>query len=273
MYLTIDSADFCTLTEHVTGWNRAQQRAYDEDPLDPNWAECLEQLLNRRLHGEPVAYITGTRWFYGSTFFVTPNVLIPRPETELLIDLILDYRTKGKIKKAPIIWEVGTGSGCVAISLKLLWPEAQVFASDNSWPALSCAKHNAISLGAGEIHWVCMDVLTSCQTDVGICDILVSNPPYIPWRDPHLQRGDLRFEPKSALTDHSDGLTIPRKLCHSSTFLKEENGLLLIEHGYNQAQSIRAIMNESRLQNIATHQDLSGRDRVTLGWRKQTKTT
>lgn len=250
------------LLQHITGYTRAQLITHDHETLPENqWAQ-LNQMQSRRLAGEPIAYLLGEREFYGRSFCVSPAVLIPRPETEHLLEWALQ-----KLPEKGTLWDLGTGSGIIAISAKLERPDACVFASDVSPQALDVAQHNAKTLGA-EVHFGAGSWFQAAQhfrlPEKG-CDVIVSNPPYIEQHDVHLQQGDLRFEPQHALTDFADGLTHIREIvAHSRDFLRVE-GWLLFEHGYNQGEAVREIFRQHGFVQVATLPDLAGLDRVSMG--------
>lgn len=250
------------LLQHVTGWTHAQLITRDQELLAENPLQTLQQLVQRRVSGEPLAYILGVREFYGRTFAVSPAVLIPRPETEHLLEAALQ-----KLPKNGTLWDLGTGSGILAISTKLERADVQVFASDLSESALAMAQHNAQVLGAdvafGLGSWFQAAVHFSLP-EQGV-DVIVSNPPYIECDDGHLQQGDLRFEPQSALTDFADGLSHIREITAQSVDFLKQNGWLMLEHGYNQGEAVRTILAQSGLVNVVTLSDLAGLERVSLG--------
>jgi release factor glutamine methyltransferase len=178
--------------------------AHGDHTPNAEQAQRLEHLLQRRIEGEPLAYLLGRREFYGRDFGVTPSVLIPRPETELLVETVLDRGPAGPAR----IVDVGTGSGCIALTLALERPDWQVLATDLSAAALAVAQGNGQQLG-GTVEWIETDLLAGVP---GPFHVIVSNPPYVAAGDPHLSRGDLRFEPMTALTDEGDGLVLIRRL-------------------------------------------------------------
>ena len=233
--------------------------AHDRDPLTPQQYSDFEFLLNKRLQGEPIAYITGWREFYGRPFRVTPDVLIPRPETELLVDLVLAQIPSDQTVE---ILELGTGSGCIAISLALARPHALITAVDNNAAALSVAQRNAIELGA-TVNFLKSDWFSSLPERK--FDLIVSNPPYVARDDTHLLEGDVRFEPLSALNSGVNGLDdLHYIITHAPSFLKAR-GSLLLEHGYGQGQAARILLQAAGYSSIETWQDLSKMDRVSGG--------
>lgn len=250
------------LLQHVTGLTRAQLITHDKNLLLENQLVELNHLAQRRLLGEPLAYIVGEREFYGRTFAVSPAVLIPRPETEHLLETALQ-----KLPENGTLWDLGTGSGILAISAKLERPDLKVFASDISAEALAVAQQNAHTLSAdvafAQGSWFQAAAHFSLPEN-GI-NVIVANPPYIERDDVHLQHGDLRFEPQSALTDFADGLSHIREITAQSVDFLQQNGWLMFEHGYNQGQAVRDILAQSGFANITTLPDLAGLDRVSLG--------
>lgn len=246
------------LIQTVQNWTHSQTISHSQDPIAPDTLARLEQLAQRRRAGEPIAYLIGQREFYGRPFHVSPAVLIPRPETELLLETALAHLPPhGKL------WDLGTGSGIIAISAALERPDATVYASDISHEALTIARDNAQQLGA-RVQFAQGTWFTAFpqQTD---CDILASNPPYIEAHDPHLQQGDLRFEPSHALTDGADGLQHIRHLAQHAPAHLKHGGHLIIEHGYNQGHAVRQILAQHGLTDIQTLHDLAQHERITLG--------
>jgi release factor glutamine methyltransferase len=218
--------------------------------------------LQRRLQGEPVAYILGRREFYGLEFEVTPAVLIPRPETELLVDCALArLPASGRAR----VLDIGTGSGCIAIALARARPAMQLVATDASLPALQVAARNAQRLGAGDIEF---RQGPSYRPIAGErFDLVLSNPPYIGEGDPHLQQGDLRFEPKQALTPGADGMALLRELAAGAPAVLQPGGWLLLEHGYDQAQAVCTALEAAGFDEVFSAPDLAGHLRVTGGRR------
>ncbi len=233
--------------------------AHDTDPLDAIHRAAFDALLQRRLAGEPVAHLTGTREFYGRAFRVTPDVLIPRPDTELLAELALSRLPPGA---ARAVLDLGTGSGCLAITLALERPAAQVTAVDRSLAALLVARDNAVQLGAAveflESDW--FGALSGRRFD-----IIVSNPPYVAAADPHLARGDVRFEPVSALVSGGDGLDDLRRLIAAAPQHLSPGGSLLLEHGYDQAETVRTLLAAQGYTQVASWNDLAGIPRASGG--------
>lgn len=249
------------LLQHITGYTRSQLITRDHEILPENQIQQINQLFERRKSGEPVAYILGEREFYGRPFRVSPAVLIPRPETEHLLEAALC-----RLPENGSLWDLGTGSGIIAISAKLERPDSLVFASDFSAASLQIAQKNATNLGAevafSQGSW--FEAAANFRLPETGLDIIVSNPPYIENNDIHLSQGDLRFEPSHALTDFADGLAHIRVLIEQGQYYLKPKAWLLLEHGYNQAAAIRELCAQYAYQNIETEQDLAGLDRITF---------
>lgn len=246
------------LLQYITGLSRSQLITHDSETLSPEHESSLHALCQRREQGEPIAYLLGEREFYGRSFTVSPAVLIPRPETEHLLEAALC-----RLPARGFLWDMGTGSGIIAISAKLERTDANVFASDISPDALNIAQHNAQRLGAAvafaQGSWF------DCAVSVHKFDVIASNPPYIDSHDTHLQQGDLRFEPAHALTDFADGLAHIRHIvAHAPDYLQPQ-GWLLLEHGYDQGAAIRDLFAQHGYTQVETLCDLAGLERVTLG--------
>ena len=215
--------------------------------------------VERRCAGVPVAYLTGEREFYSLAFRVTPAVLIPRPETELLVEAALE-RVPAHVPFR--VLDLGTGSGCVAVAIAKHRPRAQVTATEVSRDALAVARENAARNGSGiefiESDW--LDALAGRRFD-----LVVSNPPYVAERDPHLSQGDSRFEPRAALVAGTDGLSSIRLIITQARAHLEPGGGLLFEHGYDQAARCRALLAQAGYVGVATRNDLAGIERVSGG--------
>ncbi|QGU33140.1 peptide chain release factor N(5)-glutamine methyltransferase [Thermochromatium tepidum] len=246
----------------ATGWTRTALLAWPERILDPAAAERFAALLARRLTGEPIAYILGRQTFWTLELRVTPDTLIPRPETELLIEIALDRLAAQR----PVqVADLGTGSGAIAAALASERPDWRLIATDRSAQALAVARDNFRLLGLEQIRCLQMDWLRALASDT--LDAILSNPPYIAEQDPHLGRGDLRFEPRLALTPGGDGLDAIRAIAADAGRCLHPGGLLAVEHGFDQAERVRRILAQSGLRAIETHRDLAGLERVTLGYR------
>ena len=244
------------LLGHVLGKPRSFLLAWPEHEPEIAQVRRFLELLERRCHGEPVAYLTGRREFWAYEFEVEPAVLIPRPETELLVE-----RALARIP-ATAAWrlaDTGTGSGALAVTLKLERPRCTVLATDRSFAALRLAQRNARRLGA-RIACIQADWLAPIAS--ASLDLIVSNPPYIPAGDPHLQE-EIRFEPRQALVAGSDGLDAYRRLIPQARRVLRPGGWLLLEHGFNQHEAVAALLKQAGFRNIGGQADLQGHLRVT----------
>ena len=231
---------------------------YDE-PLSKSELETLRDWVKRRLTKEPLQYITGACEFYGREFIITPDVLIPRPETERLIDIAL---TRLKTVKSPKILDIGTGSGCIAITMAKERPDAKVVGVDNSIRALKIAERNSIHLEVTEYSFIEMNILKS--TPKGMFDLLISNPPYISKKEiPELMKDVIGFEPESALTDYSDGLTFYKRFSEIAPKIVHNNSLLILEVGLKEhPQKVYDIFFDQGYTSIELIKDYNGDDRV-----------
>lgn len=227
-----------------------------EARFHPRYLESLE----RRLAGEPMAYILGAREFYGLEFRVTPDVLIPRPETELLVELALARIPEGHARR---VLDIGTGSGCIAVAIAHLRPNARVIATDLSAAALAVAQENARLHTAHNIEFRLGDGFAAVANER--FDLIASNPPYVAVGDPHLSRGDLRFEPKQALTSGEDGLIMLRTIIQQAPARLQAGGWLLLEHGYDQGEAVRGLLEHCGFVGVVTERDLAGQERVSGG--------
>ena len=240
--------------------NRAWLLSHPEQSLDAGQHAQYSALLERRLAGEPVAYLLGEREFYGLPFRVSPATLIPRPETELLVELALQRIPQ---QGACRVLDLGTGSGAIALSIADARPEAEVVATDASMAALELAQFNADQLKLGNVRLLHSDWFGALQGER--FDIIVSNPPYIAAGDVHLAQGDVRFEPRSALVSGTDGLDDIRHICSQARIHLRPKGWLMFEHGYDQAAQVRALLQQSGFKEIFSARDLSGIERVSGG--------
>lgn len=247
------------LAAHAWQVSHAWLIAHDTDPLSDAKVTAFETLLNRRMAGEPIAYLTGTREFYGRPFRVSPDVLIPRPDTELLVELALARMPAGQ---AMDVLDLGTGSGCIATTLALERPLTRLTAVDRSAAALAIARQNAEDLGA-HVEFLASDWFAALAGQN--FDLIVSNPPYIAAADPHLSRGDVRFEPLSALAAGLDGLDDLRRLIAEASAHLKPGGTLLLEHGYDQADAVQDLLRARGIRQPQSWSDLSGILRVSGG--------
>ncbi len=239
---------------------RSHLRAWPDKQLEPGQISAFLSLVQRRQQGTPIAYITGSREFWSRDFHVTPDVLIPRPDTELLIELSLKLIPADKPVK---IIDMGTGSGIIAITLAAECPSAEVSAADFSLAALRIAQHNAGKHNVSRINFYHSDWFANIPDSQ--FSLIVSNPPYIAEDDSHLQQGDVRFEPQTALRAAEQGLGDIKTIAGAARSYLEHGGHLLIEHGYNQQQQVQAIFKDFHYDNVQTYTDLSGQPRVTYG--------
>lgn len=253
------------LLGHALGRDRAWLFAHARDAVDAAAAARFVSLCARRARGEPVAYIIGRRGFWTLDLAVTPDTLVPRPETELLVEaalarLPLDPRS---LKRPLQIADLGTGSGAIALSLASERPLATVLATDASAAALAVAGANARDNAIDNVRFVQGDWL---QPLAGLrFDLIASNPPYVAEGDPHLGEGDLRFEPAMALSSGSDGLDALRTIISGAPLHLEPGGVLLVEHGLEQGPSVRALFSSAGFLGVETLRDLEQRERITLG--------
>lgn len=247
------------LLMQVTGLGPAKLVGYPELELTVEQEEAYCRLAERRLAGEPIAYLLGEREFYGRPFRVSPAVLIPRPETEHLVEAAL-----AKVGRRPArVVDLGCGSGAIAVTLALEAPEWQVSAVDVSEAALTVARGNAAQLAAPVTFYQGSWYVPLPET--AVFDLIVSNPPYIAATDHHLDEGDVRFEPRLALTDEDDGLSCLREIAAGTQSRLLPGGWLMVEHGYDQGVSVRELFRAAGLAEVETLPDLAGLDRVTLG--------
>ena len=284
------------LLQHVLNVNRGWLIAHEDDALQANHHQTLEALLKRRLSGEPMAYILGVREFYGLRLKVSPDTLIPRADTETLVEAALakipqntqapsfrlEQFTKLRTKQSSIdetdsdlhqndkIWndelrilDLGSGTGAIALAIAKHRPQAHVTALDASQAALNIAIENAQNLNIPNVKCILSDWFSALLNEK--FDIIVSNPPYIEASDAHLQQGDLRFEPRSALASGADGLDAIRHIIKDAPSHLNPHGWLMLEHGYNQASKVAALLKQAGFSDISHAKDLSGIERVTIG--------
>ncbi|MEZ5560861.1 MAG: peptide chain release factor N(5)-glutamine methyltransferase [Pseudomonadales bacterium] len=233
--------------------SRAQLLARPETALAPTAERQLNDWAERLRRGEPLAYLTGRREFWGLCFEVSPDVLVPRPETELLLELALT-----RVESGARVLDLGTGSGAIAIALAL-HSDAQVTAVDLSRAALQLAARNGRRLGAA-VHWLHSNWLAGVE---GRYEMIVSNPPYVRAGDPHLAA--LRYEPQDALVAGADGLDALRCIVRDAPAHLTPDGWLLLEHGYDQGAAVRALLTPAGFVDVVSERDLAGHERVTLG--------
>ncbi|MDE2271852.1 MAG: peptide chain release factor N(5)-glutamine methyltransferase [Xanthomonadaceae bacterium] len=245
---------------HVLGVSEAWLVVHADDAVEPARAALFRDLIERRARGEPVAYLTGSRGFHALELQVTPDVLIPRPETELLVDHALQ---RVPVDADCAVADLGTGSGAVALAIASQRPRARVLATDASAAALNVARENAARLGLRNVEFVAGDWCAALGD--ARFEVIVSNPPYIAEEDPHLQQGDLRFEPRAALASGADGLDAIRIIVRDARRHLRDGGWLLFEHGYGQGTAACELLARHGYQDVFTERDLEGRERVSGG--------
>ncbi|WP_027080691.1 peptide chain release factor N(5)-glutamine methyltransferase [Luteimonas mephitis] len=256
----VAAGEAALLLAHVLDRSRSWLYAHGEAPVPERDLARFEQLVARRAAGEPVAYLLGTRGFWRFDLAVTPDTLIPRPETELLVELALARIPE---QAAARVADLGTGSGAIALAVAGERPQAQVVAVDLSLEALDVARGNAATLGIGNVEFRSGDWLAPLSGER--FDLIASNPPYIAEGDVHLAQGDLRFEPRGALASGTDGLDAIRTIVAAAPAHLHDGGWLLVEHGWEQGAAVRALFAGAGFVDVATERDLEQRDRVTLG--------
>lgn len=248
------------LLGHALAKDRAWIAAHRDAPVDATQLRTFESLSRRRRNGEPVAYITGRREFYSLEMEVNSDVLIPRPETELLVELAL----AGIEPAAPArVLDLGSGCGAVALAVARARPRAFVVGVDVTLEAIALARRNAQRLGISNARFVESNWYDAVADEV--FDVIVANPPYVAAGDPHLTEGDLRFEPRAALTPGVDGLAAIRVLIAGARSHSRRGGWFLTEHGYDQAESVQAMFVNAGFSEVQTRRDLAGQPRVTFG--------
>lgn len=245
------------LLGHVTRLSRVQLITQSERALTADEAQQLSQLFTRRVEGVPIAYLTGEREFFGLSFDVTPAVLIPRPDTELLVELALQH-----LPPQGRVLDMGTGSGAIAIAIAHARPDAIVTALDVSAEALAIANGNA-QKNQVKVNFLRSDWFAAVAQQR--FDLIVSNPPYIVAGDPHLSEGDLRFEPVDALTDHANGLSDLQTIARNAAQYLAPEAWLLMEHGYDQAAAVRDVLSAHAYLEVQSWRDLAGIERVSGG--------
>jgi release factor glutamine methyltransferase len=279
------------LLQHVLEVPRSYLLAHSELVLNATRQAAYDSLLQRRLQGEPVAHILGEREFFGLSFKVTPDTLIPRPETELLVELALQHMPppqpsdgttshstrlpndasqvagypggSGRIR----VLDLGTGSGAIALSIAQSRPDADVVAVDASEAALQVAAENARRLGIANIRFVHSDWFSGLAGQD--FNLIVSNPPYIAADDAHLSQGDVRFEPITALASGADGLDDIRRIVAQAEDFLGHDAWLLLEHGYDQADKVRSILQQHGFAGVMSAKDIAGIERVSGGKRSK----
>lgn len=242
---------------HILKKNRTYLRTWPERQLKVKELDQFKDLLKQRQQGQPIAYLVGNREFWSRDFYVDTNVLIPRPDTETLIELCLQLIQH---KPNARLIDLGTGSGIIAITLAAEFPELNVTAVDSSVAALKIAQHNAQLNNTPNIHFLQSNWLAQLENET--FDFIVSNPPYIAPDDPHLNQGDVRFEPTSALIAEQHGLQDIMHISAQSQRHLNKGAYLIFEHGYNQQHAVHSILDQHQYQNIHCLHDLSNQPRV-----------
>jgi release factor glutamine methyltransferase len=257
-----DSAKFDAelLLTKVLNKDRSYLYTWPENVLSTEQQQTFEQLIQARIQGQAVAYLVGEQAFWTLNLKVTPDTLIPRPETELLIETALEhYATQASLS----ILDLGTGSGAIALALASEFPHSQVLAVDISPAALKVAQHNAQTHQLDNVEFLHSSWFS--QIPAQQFDLIISNPPYIESEDPHLQQGDLRYEPQIALASGIDGYDAIQEIIQNSpTYLKPQAHLML-EHGYQQAATTRHYLSQANFEDIQSLKDLAQHERITIG--------
>jgi release factor glutamine methyltransferase len=242
---------------------RSALLSQDDLQLNIQALEEWQTLITKRLQGEPIAYLIGKKGFHNIELFVAPGVLIPRPETELLVEIGL--REIERLHGLAKVLDLGTGSGAIALAIASESAQVLVTATDQSKEALEIAKVNAEQLHiAHRVQFLEGNWYEALESDSSF-DIILSNPPYIAAQDTHLSQGDLRFEPISALTDHAGGLSCLKAIIEEAKAHLNPNGLLAIEHGFDQSDAVVALMKTTGLSDVQTYLDLAGHRRAASG--------
>lgn len=266
-----DSArlDVELLLMHILQQNRAYLFAWPEKQLSQEHSIQFERAFARRLAGEPIAHITGQREFWSLPLAVNNSTLIPRPDTEVLVESVLELFAQDAIGHTRHCLDLGTGTGAIVLALASEKPEWQFLGVDYSADAVALAENNRSALGFNHVRMQLSNWFA--QIPAQQFDVIVSNPPYIDAQDVHLHQGDLRFEPRSALVAANRGLADIEEIVQMSRTFLHEGGWLLLEHGYQQAEAVRQLMRSRGFVHISTRCDYAGNERVTMGAKPGTK--
>jgi release factor glutamine methyltransferase len=248
---------------HVLQKNRTYLFTWPEKTLSPEQYEQFEQFFNRRKSGEPIAHILGQREFWSLPLSVNNSTLIPRPDTELLVELVLELFAEDSVQQKRSCLDLGTGTGAIVLAVASEKPKWQLLGVDKSADAVALAEQNRVQLNFGHVQIKQSDWFTAIPAQQ--FDVIVSNPPYIDPQDPHLELGDVRFEPRSALIADNKGLADIELIIRQSWSYLCEQGWLLLEHGYDQGQAVRKLLTTRGFAQVGTRIDLGGNERVTLG--------
>ena len=258
----VDSEDARYLAMHVLDLTPTGLFLHDGRELTPSELDQLDALSARRMAGEPIAYLIGMRGFWSLDLQVNAATLIPRADTETLVAAALELLEP---YQSPRVLDLGTGSGAIALAIASECPQAAVIATDRSVEALEIAFANATTLGLHNVAFRNGSWFAALPEHSISFDVIVSNPPYIRSDDPHLEQGDLRFEPITALASGSDGLDDLRQIIAGATAYLNAGGWLLVEHGYDQGEAVRTLFAQSNYTEIETRRDFGDNDRITLG--------
>jgi len=254
--------DATLLLCHVLSVTTASLLAWPEKPISADQQAALEGLVRQRCEGQPIAYLLGEQGFWSLDLQVDSSTLIPRPETELLVELVLDL----DLPPAAHVMDLGTGTGAIALALASEHPAWQIVGVDQSPQAVALAKKNALSCRLPQVHFEEGNWAQSfCKNPAKPLHCIVSNPPYIDSQDPHLQQGDVRFEPLSALVAPDSGLADIKIITLQAVNLLADKGWLAFEHGYDQGVAVRELLSKAGFVQVATHKDYNHQDRVTFG--------
>ncbi|MDG3087430.1 peptide chain release factor N(5)-glutamine methyltransferase [Vibrio hannami] len=254
------SLDAAVLLCHVLDKPRSYLLTWPDKALDESQQKSFRLLLDRRISGEPIAYITGEREFWSLPLKVSPSTLIPRPDTERLVELALDKAPQGVAS----ILDLGTGTGAIALALASELPTANVVGIDIRQEAQRLATENASNLGIKNCRFLQGSWFEPVENGTKFA-LIVSNPPYIEKDDPHLTQGDVRFEPLSALVAEEKGLADIRHIATEARVHIDTGGWLMFEHGFEQGSDVRNLMKELGYSDVSTEKDYAGNDRVTMG--------